>query len=175
MNHMTRSKFFQPLTAVLAAFSMVGTLLVLVTLGASGSVSAASVQSTGWAWASKPTTESYNAVSSYSYNSEGQTNRIERRAEGQYTVIFKGLHRDDFEARVVAYGDGSIFCDLDGNNNNGTSVFGSDLHVHVRCLDNIDLEPTDSRFVASMTGQDGSSRTVSSRADSHDSASVRAR
>ncbi len=60
-----------------------------------------------------------------SYNSEGQTNRIGRRAEGQYTVIFKGLHRDDFEAQVVAYGDGSIFCGLDGNNNNGWDGYNS--------------------------------------------------
>ncbi|MEL6894231.1 MAG: hypothetical protein AAFP84_21750, partial [Actinomycetota bacterium] len=111
----------------------------------------------GWVWASRPTTASYTPVSNYSYNSEGQMNRVERRDVGLYTVTFPELRRDDFEVQVTAYGNGTVFCNLDGNYNNGTSGLGGDLEVHVHCLDEDDLAETDSRFVVSLQGQDGPS------------------
>jgi hypothetical protein len=149
---MFRPKSFQPKAALAAAFAMFVSLLVGVTMS-SGPAEAAPVEATGWVWASEPSAAAYTPPSNYSYNSNGAINRIERHGTGRYAVIFADLDRADIEAQVVAYGDGSVFCNINGNHDGGTAGIGGDLVIYVICLDNIDLEPIDSRFIASMTGQ----------------------
>ncbi len=111
----------------------------------------------GWLWANQPSSASYVPSSYYSYNTSGATNTVTRWAEGRYEVVFPGLARDDWDAQIVAYGSGPEWCGYDALNNNGSAVFGDDLHVHVVCI-GTDFHAVDSRFVINIVGQgEGSS------------------
>ena len=83
----------------------------------------------GFVW-SGATTGSFDANSSYSYNSSGGTNHITQLATGQYRVDFPSLGSNVFgDVQVTAYGSGSERCKVSSWGASGTT-----LQVFVNCF-----------------------------------------
>lgn len=107
--------------------------------------SAAPAGAYGYVWANQPTAASYLPSPSYSRNSTGSANSIERNGTGNYTVAFPGLgSAGGGTVDVTAY-DSSGFCKV-------ASWFpsGSTLYADVVCFNAGGL-PADSYFDASFS------------------------
>jgi hypothetical protein len=78
----------------------------------------------GYVWANQPTTASYTAPSSYSWNSAAGSNTIQREGTGLYAVSLAGLTGTGGNALVTAYGSGPEHCKVRGwgSNSEGTVV-----------------------------------------------------
>jgi hypothetical protein len=63
-------------------------------------------------WADQPSNPSYTPTSSYSYNSTGGSNTIQRPATGTYTVNLPGLGGANGSVMVTAHGSSSTHCNL---------------------------------------------------------------
>lgn len=79
-------------------------------------------------WASKETTASYSASATYSWNSEGGTNTVEREGIGLYSVYLPGQSTEG-NAAVTAYGSGAEHCKV----RSWTSSSGG-VRVRVACF-----------------------------------------
>lgn len=110
-------------------------LALFGSLGLAGLAEPASAQ-TGFAWACRPTTSSYDALSTcapYVYNSRGGDVKISRFSAGNYLVDFIGLGGRTTaggNVQVTAYGGSpNIVC-----NSNGWGSGGADFSAYVRCF-----------------------------------------
>jgi hypothetical protein len=99
-----------------------------------------SVGDVGWAWASRPSTSSYNATWSWAYTSSGGDVEIERYGVGRYGVTFEGLDSQRGSAQVSAYGDNANRCKV-----GSWATAGAGVRVNVNCH-NTGGSPADSMF-----------------------------
>lgn len=97
----------------------------------------------GYVWANNPTAASYNPSATYSYNSAGQKNTIQRTGTGQYYVTFPGISVNGGMAEVTAYGGSSEYCKI--------GYWGSNV-VQVNCYANGGV-PADAMFTLNFTDQ----------------------
>ncbi len=92
-----------------------------------------------YVWAGSPWSTSYIANATYSWNSTGGTNRIERISAGKYVVTLPGHTSTGGSVEVTAYGTDGAYCKVQG------WVSGSaGTKVTVLCFDL--LNPVDSKF-----------------------------
>lgn len=100
----------------------------------------------GWVWADQPTSSSYTPSTAYQF-STGAASTVTRSGQGAYTVRFTNLGSGftagrTGNAQVSAYGTGA-YCKV------SNIVAGSShVDVDVRCFDDQDGNPADSRYVA---------------------------
>ena len=90
-------------------------------------------KSLAYAWASKPTTASYNASSYYAHNPGDGATKIKRTAKGRYQVTFTGLKPKIYKGgnvQVTAYGSSYGRCKVVS-----WGGVGNDLRVSVACFD----------------------------------------
>ena len=113
-------------------------LLLIVSLAATSA--SAHRQGYGFAWASNPTSASYTASPTYSYNDGGGDITIERTGTGLYLVTFEDITKigivNGGHVQVTAYGSSSDYCKV---------VLWTVTTVSVACFDN-GGNPTDSAF-----------------------------
>ncbi|HEX6273323.1 MAG TPA: hypothetical protein VFZ53_09790 [Polyangiaceae bacterium] len=90
-----------------------------------------------YVWGSEPTTPSYPANPTYSWNSTGSGINIARTGTGAYSVQIVGQSLNDGTVEVTAYGGSNSYCKVGGWG--GGSVL-------VRCFDGTTGAPADSQF-----------------------------
>jgi Zn-dependent metalloprotease len=101
----------------------------------------------GYAWAGQPTTASYTASPSWSYNSKGGANRVQRLATGRYQVTFPGLGVPGGTVMATAQGYVTDRCLVE----NWMSS-GADELVLIRCSDRTGA-PVDAAFDVTFTNE----------------------
>ena len=97
----------------------------------------------GWIaflWANQPTSPSYSPSSSYSYNSMGGTNIINRDTVGLYFAFLPGIHTNGGNPQVTAYGSTAAHCEVVDWYHNRAGV-----NVVVQCV-NAAGQPADEYF-----------------------------
>jgi hypothetical protein len=76
----------------------------------------------GYAWASDPSSPSYNPDSFYSWNSSGQPIIIQNTGTGRYDVTFASQTIPGGTAEVTAYGFGTEYCKIMSSGNSLVQV-----------------------------------------------------
>lgn len=91
-------------------------------------------------WANQPSAAHYRPDPTYSFNSIGGINRINRSSAGNYTVILGDFQATDTNVQVTAYGNTAARCQIV----NWMKSFPN-AHVQVHCV-NAGNTPTDELF-----------------------------
>ena len=126
MSHLTRSMSLLALAAL--------PLSACADLGDDASVGVAeeslivSVGDVGWAWASKPAEDSYDAVDGWAYQTRPGDVRITRQGVGRYRVTFEELTSIRGNPQVSAFGENANRCKIAQ-----WQSLGAGISVDVRC------------------------------------------
>jgi hypothetical protein len=113
--------------------------------------SAVSHYADGYVWAYSPTSASYTASSSYSFNRSGGAISITRQGEGTYTVRFAGLSAvlgTKSTVHVTGYAGENTYCKPAGQK------LLSDV-LHIKCFDAASGRPTDAYYTVYITKRYG--------------------
>ena len=102
----------------------------------------------GYAWAGAPSTPSYTAPASWSYNGKGGANTVQRLAIGRYQVRFPGLAVPGGSVMVTAQGYLTHRCVAEN-----WLPSGADELVLVRCTD-LTGAPVDAAFDATFVNEE---------------------
>ena len=105
-------------------------------------------QQVAYAWADKPSTQSYTPSGSYSFNYSGSIN-IKRNGTGKYIVTFAGFGSNSRggNVQVTAYGSSRNTCNVVSWNHNSN---GADFLINISCY-TLNGQPADMMYTVLVT------------------------